>query len=162
RTATSAATAMRHSKRMVRYTAITPKNTSSASRARLLTLSPQVGPTVSMLTLEVATPAYLASAAVMRSFSADETSLLCTRTPLLPTMSTLASVSPTLLSASRTRLADAEPCATVNCHCVPPSKSMPRLRPEIANAITEMRIAVPDRSAQRHERSMNWKFVRSW
>src|SRR5438105_2895694 len=37
------------------------------------------------------------------------------------------------------------------------------LRPERANAITEMRIAVPERMAQRHERSMNWKFIeRSW
>ena len=63
---------------------------------------------------------------------------------------------------SRTSLTDAEPELTVNCHCVPPSKSMPRLRPRTANATTEIRISVPDRIAHRHERSMKLKCVRSW
>ena len=52
--------------------------------------------------------------------------------------------------------------ASVNCHCVPPSKSMPRLRPLTANATTEIRISVPESTAQRRECSMNWKCVRSW
>jgi hypothetical protein len=66
------------------------------------------------------------------------------------------------LSVSRTSFTDTDPRLDVNCHCVPPSKSMPRFRPRTANATTETRMSVPERSSHRHERSMNWKFVRSW
>ena len=52
-TAMIAASAMRHSKRNVRYAAITKKNTMSAVSALLLTLSPQVGPTLVTLTCRV-------------------------------------------------------------------------------------------------------------
>ena len=78
-------------------------------------------------------------------------------------MSTLASPSPSWSMTLRTSPADADPDPlTVNCHCVPPSKSMPRLSPLTPNATSEIRISVPDRSAQRHERPMKSKCVRSW
>ncbi len=68
------------------------------------------------------------------------------------------------MSASRTSPADADPVCelTVNCHCVPPSKSMPRLRPFTANASTEIRMSVPEMIAHRRECLMNSKCVRSW
>ena len=77
-------------------------------------------------------------------------------------MSTLASGRLTPSNTVRTSLTDADPEFTVNCHCVPPSKSMPRLRPRTPNAITEIRMSVPDSTAHRHERSMKLKCVRSW
>ena len=78
-------------------------------------------------------------------------------------MRTLASPRPSGFEHVRTESIDAPDLVfTVNCHWVPPSKSIPRFSPLIANATTEIRIRVPERIAQRHERSMNWKCVRSW
>jgi hypothetical protein len=56
---------------------------------------------------------------------------------------------------------DAEPPLIVNCHCVPPSKSIPRFRPRTANAMIEISTSVPERSNHRHDRSMKLKCVRS-
>ena len=129
-TAMIAASAMRHSKRNVRYAAITKKNTISAVSALLLTLSPQVGPTLVTLTCAPSMPAYLASAALTFASWAVERFFDCTRTELLPTMSTFASPSPSGSMASRTLVTETDALfAIVNCHCVPPSKSIPRLRP---------------------------------
>ncbi len=109
-------------------------------------------------------PPYFASAAVIFACCAGARFFACTRTESLPTIRTLASPRPSGSIALRTSVIDALPVAllTVNCHWVPPSKSMPRFSPLIAKATTEIRMSVPDSSAHRHDRSMNWKCVRSW
>src|SRR6478672_3410191 len=162
-TAMIAASAMRHSKRNVRYAAITKKNTTSAVSALLLTLSPQVGPTLVTLTCALLMPAYLARAAPTFASWVVERFFDCTRTESLPTTSTVASPSPSGSMVSRTLVTETDALfAIVNSHCVPPSKSIPRLSPLTRNATTEIRMSVPERMAQRHDRSMNSKWVRSW
>ena len=79
-TAMMAASAMRHSKRNVRYNAITMKNTINAWSALLLTLSPHVGPTLFTSTCWTSMLPYFASASLTRSCLAGERSFDCTRT----------------------------------------------------------------------------------
>src|SRR6476660_9870250 len=69
-TARIAASAIRHSKRNVRYNAITMKNTTNAWSALLLTLSPQVGPTLFTSTCWIPMLPYLANAALTWSWRA--------------------------------------------------------------------------------------------
>ncbi len=76
--------------------------------------------------------------------------------------STLASLRPSGLITSRTSATDADFPLTGTCQDVPPSKSMPRLRPRVKIAIRAMRMTVPERIAHRHERPVKSKFVRSW
>ena len=161
-TARMAASAMRHSKRNVRYTAITTKKTINAWSALLLTLSPHVGPTFLTSTCSIGMSPYFASASLTCSCLTGVRSSDWTRTESSPRMSTLASPSPNGSSTSRTSLIDAEPFDTVNCHWVPPSKSMPRFRPRTANASTEIRTSVPESTNHRQDRSMKLKWVRSW
>ena len=54
------------------------------------------------------------------------------------------------------------PCVICTCHDVPPSKSMPKLRPRANNATKLSSESVPERIAQRRLCLMNWKLVRSW
>jgi hypothetical protein len=89
----------------------------------------------------------------------------CTRTdvPESPlSTSTLASLRPSGLITSRTAVTDADFPLMGTCQDVPPSKSMPRLRPRVKIAIRAMRITVPERIAHRHARPVKSKSVRSW
>jgi hypothetical protein len=90
----------------------------------------------------------------------------CTRTlspPEPDRVDTLASVKPRGSRRSRTSCVLAFlPPAIVTCHAVPPSNSMLRLRPRNTSAERLIRIRVPERTSQRRECLMNWKFVRSW
>ena len=89
----------------------------------------------------------------------------CTRTdvPESPlSTSTLASPSPRGVITLRTSATEADLPFTGVCQDVPPSKSMPRLRPRVKIATSAMTITVPERIAHRHERPVKSKFVRSW
>ena len=133
-TAMIAASAIRHSKRNVRYTAITKKNTTSALSALLLTLSPQVGPDVGDADLpRVDRPRTWRAPRSTFACSARLRSFDCTRTELLPEDEHLGVAEPERVDHVADVVdRDRPAAATVNCHCVPPSKSMPRLSPLIS------------------------------
>ena len=89
----------------------------------------------------------------------------CTRTevPESPLSTrTLASLRPSGVITLRTSATEADLPLTGVCQEVPPSKSMPRLRPRVKIATSAMTMTVPERIAHRHERPVKSKFVRSW
>src|SRR5580658_10471013 len=133
--ATKAATAIFHSKAMVRYSTITIKNAISASIALSVIWLPQLGPTNWVLILLALTPRWLISEFSTLLVWALVSDLVCTCQDL-PSgplrFCTIAPLTPASETAPWTWVADAEFAG--NWKTAPPLKSTLKSRPLVSSA----------------------------